>query len=256
MEGSRARFSAFFSSVVCLVGWSSCATTGNLEGYSSRDLMAAACPSDFWNAAHPKLVRGSIWAQIESTEINGQFPATVRAHYPGDLGIEVTNLIGAPQAWLKVENGKAQVRLSAENESRYGKRPSRESFGGLPLLLAPRFFAGGVPCPHDEKNAEIRIRKSDQGELVVEERYPRTAEMTRYVYRFTRYAGKPWVKEVRWETRSKSDGAQKDSRIVTLHREEPLDPDGAPKKFTASSEQGTLRVRWKDRSVSFEPLKN
>lgn len=247
MSGARFSFFARLFLVLFLGAVSSCATAPLSGEFSQRELMDAACPAGF----SPKGVKGSIWTKVESRELTGQFPATVRVDYPARLALEVTNLIGAPQAWLKVENGTTELRFSEGNEKEYGNQPqARSMLGGLPLELAPRLFAGGNPCPSDSKNSDIRIRENSEGGLEVEELDLRTRDSTRYVYFFTRYAGRPWVKEIRWEKLAKGGNRSAKSNLITFQREEPTDPDGAPKRWSASSIGGEIRVRWKDRSVT------
>jgi hypothetical protein len=225
-----------------------CASAPDLSEFSSRDLMEAACPVGFADAAHPKKVKGSIWTKISSKEMSGQFPATVLVEYPTRLAVEVTNLIGAPQAWMKIENGKTELRFTAENEKEYGKPEARNMLGGLPLELAPRLFAGGVPCPSDSKNKDIRVKQTDTG-LEVTELDLRSRDQVRYIYGFTRYAGKPWVNQIEWEKLAKGARRSAKSKVIRVVREEPSSPDGAPTRWSASSEQGEIHVRWKDRSI-------
>lgn len=247
MSGARFSFYVKRSIPVWLVALSSCATAPLSGEFSQRELMEAACPVQVTS----KGVKGSIWTKVTSREMTGQFPATVLVDYPTRLAVEVTNLIGAPQAWLKIENGKSELRFSVANEKEYGNQPrARSMLGGLPLELAPRLFMGGVPCPSDSKNSDIRIRENSEGGLEVEELSLRTRDSTRYVYFFTRYAGRPWVKEIRWEKLAKDGQRGAKPNLITFQREEPMDPDGAPKKWSASSPDGEIWVRWKDRAVT------
>jgi hypothetical protein len=223
-----------------------CASAPTVGEFSDRELMRAACPLDF-----AKKVTGSIWTKIESKEISGQFPATVLVDYPERLAVEVTNLIGSPQAWLTIDHGKSVLKFTPENEKQYG-RPSRvqDRLGGLPLELAPRLFAGGVPCPSDNKNQNIRVKQTEGGGLEVIALDLRTHASTRYVYFFTKRGGRPWVREANWEKIAREGQSSAKSNLVRIVREEPLDPDGAPRRWTASSNGGEIRVRWKDRAVS------
>lgn len=243
----RVRFSFLKGAVIAaLAVLSACATAPKPGEYSSRELMDAACPAGFASEENPRVVKGSIWTKIHSKEMSGQFPATVLVEYPKKLAVEVTNLIGAPQAWLKVEDGKTKLRFTAENEKEYGKPKSAAMLGGLPVEQAPRLFAGGVPCPSDNKNQDIRVKQTSDGGLEVIAFDLRSRQQTRYAYQFTRYAGHPWVAHVEWGSVAKDERAAK---IFQLTREEPSDPDGAPKRWTASSDRGEIQVRWKDRSV-------
>ncbi len=228
-----ARF--LFAALALAGGLFGCATSPKPGEFSAKELYAAACP-----AIAGKTVAGSIWTKIRSEELNGQFPATVRVDFPTRLAVEVTNLIGAPQAWLQMENGRTDLRLSAQNAKKYGKdAPIRNMLGGLPLEHAPRLFAGGVPCP--ATGAGVRMELDGEGGLIVEGADPRTKISTRYVYRFDRHAGKPWVRET--EVRTETYG------VVVIQREEPFGADSAPKRWSASSQRGEIQVRWKDRDL-------
>ena len=244
MPGARFSFPYSFI-VLSLVFSSACATAPKRREFTDRELMNAACPAGF-----VKKVNGSIWTKIESKEMSGQFPASVAVDYPKRLAVEVTNLIGTPQAWLTIENGKTELRFTAENEKDYGKAPrARDMLGGLPLELAPRLFAGGVPCPADDKNQDIRVKQTDEGALEVVTLDLRSRLSTRYVYVFDKVAGRPWVREVTWEKLARGNPGGAKSSLITILREDPSDSDGAPKKWSASSTRGEIRVRWKDRSV-------
>lgn len=223
-----------------------CSSAPKRGEFTSQQLLEAACPANFTNEAGLKVVRGSVWTKMKSREMNGQFPASVLVEYPRKLAVEVTNLIGAPQAWLKIENGKTELRFTTKNEKEYGKPNARRMLAGLPLELAPRLFAGGVPCPSADKNQDLRVRQTEDGSLEVITLDLRTRKRTRYVYRFIRYAGEPWVSEVEWSVVPKT--SQESSNLIRISREEP-DTDGAPKRWDASSEHGEIAVRWKDRTI-------
>ncbi|MBC7386365.1 MAG: hypothetical protein H7301_09435 [Cryobacterium sp.] len=229
---------------------SGCSTAPKPGEYTARELLAAACPTDFGSASKPRTVQGTVWTKIESKEISGQFPASVRAEYPTRLGVEVTNLIGSPQAWLKIENGKTELKFTAENDKEFGAPRIEQTLGGMPIEFALRLFAGGVPCPEQTKDRDVRVKTSSEGDLEVEERVIRTNEVTTIHYSFTRYAGSPWVKEVRWEKLASNVGRSAKSKLIRMTREEPDSADGAPLKWSVVSEAGEIRVRWKNRGVS------
>lgn len=247
----RARFSFFREAIVftLLLVIAGCASAPKPGEFSARDLMAAACPANFLGEKGVKSVKGSIWTKIESKEMSGQFPATVRVDYPTFLGVEVTNLIGSPQAWLKIDHEKIDLRFTAENEKEYGKPKAGSMLGGLPLELAARLFAGGVPCPVDSKERKIEVKLTAEGGLEVFEQNLQTQTMIHILYSFSRYAGKPWVSEIRWEKLAKGAKRSAKSNLVTIVREDPSGPDSAPIRWSASSALGEIRIRWKDRSV-------
>lgn len=245
MPSARFSYPIFVWTSLLAFVFSGCSTAPKRGEYSDRELMAAACPP-----LPAKTVTGSIWTKIESKEMSGQFPATVLADYPKRLAVEVTNLIGSPQAWLTIENGKTDLRFTAENEKEYGKPPrAREMLGGLPLELAPRLFVGAVPCPTDDKNQDIRVKQTEKGALEVIALNLRSRTTTRYVYAFTKVAGRPWVSEITYEKLARRGEQGANLNLITIIREEPSGSDGAPKRWSASSDRGEIRVRWKDRTV-------
>lgn len=250
MPGSRFHSSSPTLAFLSLVLVTGCASAPLSGEFTDRELMDAACPAGF-----SRKVTGSVWTKIESPEMSGQFPASVLADYPKKLAVEVTNLIGAPQAWLTIENGKNDLKFTAENEKEIGKAPrARDMLGGLPLELAPRLFAGGVPCPSDDQNQDIRVKQAEGG-IEVLALDLRSRVSTRYVYLFAKYAGRPWVREAHWERLARGGGQGAKSNLITILREEPGDPDGAPKRWTALSSRGEIRVRWKDRQSSETAVK-
>ncbi len=242
-----ARFSFIRSvGIFGVVFITACTSAPKRGEFADRELMSAACPAGF-----TKKLSGSVWMKIESKEMSGQFPATVLVDYPKKFAVEVTNLIGAPQAWLTIENGKTELKFTAENEKAYGRTPrTRDVLGGLPIDLAPRLFAGGVPCPSDDKNQDIRVKQTDEGGLEVTTVDLRTRASTRYTYTFTKFAGRPWVSETDYEKLARGAKGSAKSNLIKIIREEPSDPDGAPKRWSASSSHGEIRVRWKDRTVT------
>ncbi len=235
MHGARFCFHPGVS--VALVAFlTGCSSAPKPSEYTARELAAAAC-----SKMAPRTVVGSIWTKMKSTEMSGQFPATVRVDYPQRLAVEVTNLIGSPQAWLKMEQGRVELRYSEANAKEYGKPPTLQStLGGLPLEYAPRLFAGGVPCPPNLSHFQTHARARVDGELELDSLDRRTGVRTVFRYRFDRYQGKPWVKEIEIEAHAKK---------VTIQRSDPSGEDGAPRRWSASSDRGEIQVRWKDRSI-------
>jgi hypothetical protein len=245
MPSARFSFPLFVCASVLVFASAGCSSAPKRGEYSDRELMAAACPP-----LPAKKVTGSIWTKIESEEMSGQFPATVLADYPKKLAVEVTNLIGSPQAWLTIENGKTDLRFTAKNEKEYGKASrARDMLGGLPLELAPRLLVGGVPCPTDDKNQDIRVKQTDEGRLEVLALDLRSRISTQYVYTFTKVSGHPWVSEITYEKLARRGGQGANLNLIKIVREEPSGSDGAPKRWSASSSRGEIRVRWKDRTV-------
>lgn len=181
-------------------------------------------------------VKGEVWAKVESPELSGQFPASVRAVSPAQLYLEVTNLIGSPQAWMKIENGKIDLKLTPENQKEWGRQSMKSIFAGLPLEYAPDLFLGRMPCPKRKVgDPELKMKVVNEGLEVV-------SGSTRYFYHFTEYIQKPWAESVVIQSKMK----------IEVEFFSPLDPDRAPLRWVASSPRGKIEVRWKDRRVEVD----
>ncbi len=226
-----------------VLGLFSCSSL-NQKTFSSGELFEAACSGGYSSGKKTEKVTGSIWAKIESPELSGQFPATVLALSSGELALEVTNLIGAPQAWVKIKNKKIEMKLTAENQKAWKNSSQQLNLGGLPLEFAPGLFLGRVPCPSFLGNSGLRMSVIGRKDLEVIETDSKTGKKNKYLYEFDSFEGRPWVSNLIYDGFLRSG---QDLR-VEFKFESPTAPDRSPRRWSASSKRGKIDVRWKDRS--------
>ena len=193
---------------------------------------------------HVSDVKGSVWMKARSKEATGQFPALVHAVDQGRLELQITNLLGASEAVVKVDEKTFTI------ESHNPKISSQKGSGvwaGIPLKWATVLFLGQMPCPDAAAQKSMMLSKGEkEGELRV--RIPAAAGQSgdeeSYVYSFKSWAGQPWVDHLFWE--------RKGSRPLTIEIQFD-DPDPAqnlPRRWEAKSSLGEVKVRWKDRELS------
>jgi hypothetical protein len=184
------------------------------------------------------VLTGSVWMKAKSPEASGQFPATVKVTGSDRLEMEVTNLLGGPEATIKVNGASFEIRASGKG--RGGKdrvQTGTDTWAGIPLRWAPDLFLGRVPCPEDSVRASAQIRMNEGGELVIE------TPGERYTYGYRSWAGAPWPEKLTWR---RTSGAATE---VAFEFDQPDDKTGSPAKWEARSSRGEVKVRWKDRDV-------
>lgn len=237
-------FYLILTSAIALGAFAGCATGPKKSLGSAAELFEAACTGYRAPGKKTAVLKGSIWAKVESPELKGQFPATVLAEAPGKLALEVTNLIGAPQAWLKIEAGRIQLKLTPENQRAWGQQSVRAIWGGLPLEMAPDLFLGKIPCPPLGAGRDLRTSVlGDQLEVISTD--VKTQSKNRYLYSFESYAGRPWPNALTYEGVVRGGQRVK----IDFEFEDPSDSEYSPKKWSATSSRGAVTIRWKDRTV-------
>ncbi|MCC7442343.1 MAG: hypothetical protein IT285_11960 [Bdellovibrionales bacterium] len=188
-------------------------------------------------------VEGAIWLKAKSKEASGQFPADVRAE-PSMLQLEVTNLIGETQARINVKGDAYRIEVpgrEAQNQS------GQSAWGGIPLRWAQRLFLGGFPCPSLPLGSGASARLEVDDQLVVEVREGGGAEEFAFVLK--QWGGAPWAKELTWVRR---EGNAVVARVqFTFDR--PDEISGAPLRWAAVSDQGSVDVRWRRRKLTGAP---
>ena len=194
----------------------------------------------------PQEVKGTVWMRAKSREASGQFPAHVLAQAPDQLHLEVTNLIGSTEAIIQVRGESYEIAVPGKNRR---KKQGYGTWGGIPLFWAHRLFLGQFPCPSRAQLDAARLnRVEEEGLKVRVERKTHTEEhpsYEEYTYYFSKWSGKPWVSELVW-VRKGVVSAQ-----VEFKFSQPDDETGSPLKWSAKSKRGEVKVRWKDRRVSF-----
>ena len=197
----------------------------------------AADPQVLFNAACPsepsKPVHGSVWMNVKSSKVSGKFPASVEITDADHLKMEITDLIGSPQAIVTIVGSDYTIESPGKGD-RMRKEKGARSWGGIPLEWATRLFSAKIPCPAETQPGKLWLSTDSEGHLVVK------VQDERYVYGFRTYAGKPWAESLHWEA-----GARK----IDFTFDEPDRVDDKPRKWEATSDQGEVKVRWKDRQL-------
>ncbi len=219
---------------------SGCASTPSAKRSDPAYLFEQACTPGRSNIK----VTGSVWMMAKSKDASGQFPASVQAEEPGKLRLEVTNLIGGTEALILIEKNRYDVQLPAKGKGK--KSGSRNqsgvgSWGGIPLRWATELFLGRIPCPSAPASA-LRMTAPEADRLVITEVIDGGTQEI-FEYRLRDYAGGLWPAEAAWER----TGVQ--AAKVTFKFEEPGERDRSPKRWEAASDQGEVKVRWKERDA-------
>ncbi len=190
-------------------------------------------------------IAGSVWLKAQSKEASGQFPAAIDVRAPAHLRMEVTNLIGGTEAVITVKNDRYEVK-SPKKSVREEK--GEHSWGGIPLRWATELFLGRVPCPPSTaKGGEWAYQIDDQGRLEATlAKASVRGERERFLYSFRSWEGRPWAEALVWE---KTGGGEPIN--VEFRFDDPEEKTRSPRKWEAKSPLGEVKVRWRDRAVSF-----
>lgn len=134
-------------------------TTGCAQNAKTlaRDELLARC------AAPIEAVRGQLWIQAKTQEIQGQFPATVSIEKSGDFVLEITNLLGGTQARLVGRGGKLNLVVVAKPAL---SRPEIAEYLGLNAEQWARSLSTGLWCGSFEASSNIEVKvlsHDDQG---------------------------------------------------------------------------------------------
>lgn len=223
------------------LGFWACAHTPVKQGLSPDSLMEAACSPGHSNHT----VIGSIWMKATSKEAKGQFPASVNASDPEQVTLEVTNLIGSPQATIKVDHGSYTIDMPDEKKGTSRKAQGSGSWGGIPLRWASELFLGRIPCPSADSRSHLTLSvQPDTSDLTAETAASPTGDSERFVYHFRQWGGKPWPESLHWERKGRTPTS------VDFKFDDPDDKTGSPKKWEAKSPRGEVKLRWTDFRVS------
>jgi hypothetical protein len=172
---------------------------------------------------------GSVWLKAQSKDASGQFPAEVQAT-PDKLKLEVINLVGQRMAFISVESGKYRIEIPSKKTKIH---EGVDTWGGIPLRWSAELFLGKVPCPP----AGARVELESDGDLVVQ-----TAD-ERFTYTYREWIGKPWPAALHWES------LKEPKTVVDFKFDDPEASTRSPKKWEAKSQQGEVRIRWRDRNA-------
>lgn len=187
-------------------------------------------------------ISGSVWLKAKSKEASGQFPAAVEAKDPAQLRMEVTNLIGGTEAVITVKNDRYEVK-SPKKSVREEK--GERAWGGIPLRWATELFLGRIPCPSSSRPGDWDTRVDDEGRL--EATHAKEKDRgERFLYSFRSWEGRPWAEALLWEKKGGGDPISVEFRF-----DDPEDKTRSPRKWEAKSPLGEVKVRWRDRAVSY-----
>jgi hypothetical protein len=186
-------------------------------------------------------VKGTVWMKAKSKDASGQFPASVEAKAPDHLKVEAINLLGAVQAVITVDGKSYSVQVPTKNGLKQ-REAGQNSWSGIPLQWATDLFLGKIPCPNSAKQ-DIEIMGS--GDLKISTGKGSSSEDPEtFVYHFKAVDGHPWPETLHWE-RSGPFANQVDFKF-----DNPDAKSQSPKNWEATSAQGEVKVRWRDRVVT------
>ena len=174
---------------------------------------------------------------FRSQQISGQFPLSLSATAPNQMKLEVTNFFGGTEVLIDVQG--EHYLVTRPDSGYFNQETGSGSWGGIPLKWATYLFFGKIPCP--ASSDQLRLSTPEAGELRV-----LVSEYERFIYRFRDRKGKPWPESLHWERVNQS------SLFVDFKFDDPDDLTLSPKKWEAQSSSGSIKVRWKERQVSYD----
>ncbi len=183
-------------------------------------------------------VKGSVWLKAKSKDASGQFPAVVQVSSPANLKMEVTNLVGATEAVITIDGRHYKIEVPGKKVK---QQEGHGSWAGIPLRWATELFLGKFPCPSVVAMKDASILMNEQGLVTVETKPNLEGGAEKFIYRLRDWAGRYWVEELHWESSGNF------SAKVDFKFSDPEDSTGSPRKWEAKSDQGEIKVRWKDR---------
>ena len=169
--------------------------------------------------------------KARSADASGQFPAFVKVSDPESLQMEVTNLIGSPQANIKVKKQQYEIILHGPQKK---KITGKDNWAGIPLRWATSLFLGRIPCPSiKRKNISVKWHSADAFSAYEGEE--------EYHYFIRRWAGQAWPEKLVWTS------AKESASSVEFVFEKPKEKSTIPLKWSISTKNSQVKVRWKRR---------
>jgi predicted nucleic acid-binding Zn-ribbon protein len=188
-------------------------------------------------------VQGRVSVKAKSKESSGQFPASVVAKDPGQLILEVTNLFGGTEALITVDGGVYKIDVPGKPER---TEKGLGSWGGIPLRWASELFLGRFPCPENQDSSQLKVEVPARGQLKTKSP-AHFGEVETFVYDLRAENGTPWPHHIVWQ-RGLENGVF--AVKVEFRFDDPDSETLIPTKWEAASEQGEVKVRWKERKLS------
>ncbi len=189
-------------------------------------------------------VNGSVWLKANSKEASGQFPASISVTAPSTLQMEVTNLVGGTEALVRVNRDEYSIEIPGKKKSAPQSQKGYGTWGGIPLRWSTDLFLGRIPCPPAESFKTLRPQRIGEEGLKVEVPEGLGLPTESFEYHFRVWLGEAWPDSLVW-TRGGSMPVR-----VEFKFEEPEDLTRSPRKWEAKSDQGEVKVRWRERNVS------
>lgn len=247
-DPGESKWILLLTSLSLLFGSCSGIKTSTIEsqGLDSFELLRYACRP----GAAIKSIKGSVWIKAKSKEFSGQFPAIVVVTSTGDFRLDVMNSFGGTEAIITIDPQK-NFRVDVPDHPEKSVR-SQETWGGIPLQWAPELFLGKIPCPSTQNLLkEQLVFKGNTLSVKVPKNLGKLGlnrHEEAYFYRFVskpeNSSQSPWPSQLRWEIR-KDDLVSK----VEFTFEDPEDLTQSPKKWSAKTATGEVKVRWKEREI-------
>ncbi len=188
------------------------------------------------------VVNGSLWLKAESPEASGQFPADVRMDGPGMMKMEVTNLLGGTEAIIEVLGDRFELKTVLNGRPQVQKGAG--SWAGIPLEWATALVLGRFPCPGSELIGTAKLSTPAENVLSVEVPRRLGKDEQIFIYHLRVWGGQLWPFRVEW-TKKGSFGNE-----VNFEFEDPEDGSHIPRRWSARSKKGAVKVRWKSRQAS------
>ena len=217
-----------------------CSTTPQkAHSYSAKQLYEFACSP----GRKVQSVQGDVRLQIKSSEISGQFSAHAEVLSPDQLKLEVTNFVGGTEARILVRSDQYEITRFRGDES--SQKSKASTWGGIPLKWAAGLFLGRIPCPELDSDAELRF--DAEGSLTVSVVPKGNGPDQKFIYSFKERNDSLWPAALHWEQEGPSPAT------LDFTFDEPEQGTLSPLKWEARSQQGGVKVRWRERQAALFP---
>ena len=183
--------------------------------------------------------------QAKNSKESGRFSADADARVGGgkqELRLEVVNPLGGTEGVIEVRDRQVLIN---------GKPQARETWGGIPLQLAPELFLGRFPCWKSQGQARVVATWVDARtiRMTFGEAQKATVPWGEATYRLKSWNGKPWPDQIRWVMH----GVGADATPVTevsFEFEDPEPGTGLARKWSAVSAHGEVKIKWRERRTT------
>ena len=119
----------------------------------------------------------------------------------------------------------------------------------MPLKWGTDLFLGRIPCPLPAELEKARVSLVQDGDLLIE-----TSGNEQYEYHFKTIGGGSWPDSLHYEQKfpieMKVGSRGRPTIVVDFRFDDPETGTLSPRKWEAKSDQGEVKVRWRDRDVS------